>query len=169
MFYTWIVLLKSVISAITITKYYPCYADDTQLFLSFPSSDKALIATRISECLADVSTWTTANHLRLNLNKTELLLIPGKDCPHMELLVTVENVTIYFSNCRKSRCGIGQSVMLHGKHHCAGPILQICTLQHPQNPALPHKGSSSASSPITGHLPPRLLQLTPGWTSCLCD
>ena len=64
------------------------------LFLSFPSSDKALIATRISECLADVSTWTTAHHLRLNLNKTELLLIPGKDCPHMDLLVTVENITV---------------------------------------------------------------------------
>jgi len=73
---------------------YHCYADDTQLFLSFPSSEKALIATRISECLADVSTWTTAHHLRLNLNKTELLLIPGKDCPHMDLLVTVENITV---------------------------------------------------------------------------
>uniref|UniRef100_A0A8C5D126 Reverse transcriptase domain-containing protein n=1 Tax=Gadus morhua TaxID=8049 RepID=A0A8C5D126_GADMO len=73
---------------------YHCYADDTQLFLSFPSSDKALIATRISECLADVSTWTTAHHLRLNLNKTELLLIPGKDCPHMDLLVTVEKITV---------------------------------------------------------------------------
>ena len=69
------------------------YADDT-LFLSFSSSDKALIATRISECLADVSTWTTAHHLRLNLNKTELLLIPGKDCPHMDLLVNVENITV---------------------------------------------------------------------------
>ena len=67
---------------------YHCYADDTQLFLSFPSSEKTLIATRILECLADVSTWTTAHHLRLNLNKTELLLIPGKDCPHMDLLVT---------------------------------------------------------------------------------
>ena len=44
--------------------------------------------------MADVSTWTTAHHLRLNLNKTELLLIPGKDSPHMDLLVTVENITV---------------------------------------------------------------------------
>uniref|UniRef100_A0A8C5BX13 Reverse transcriptase domain-containing protein n=1 Tax=Gadus morhua TaxID=8049 RepID=A0A8C5BX13_GADMO len=73
---------------------YHCYADDTQLFLSFPSSDNALIATCISECLADGSTWTTAHHLGLNLNKIELLLIPGKDCPHMDLLVTVENITV---------------------------------------------------------------------------
>ena len=27
-------------------------------------------------------------------NKTELLLIPGKDCPHMDLLVNVENMTV---------------------------------------------------------------------------
>ena len=27
-------------------------------------------------------------------NKTELLLIPGKDCPHMDLLVTVKNITV---------------------------------------------------------------------------
>ena len=73
---------------------YHCYADDTKLFLSFPSSDKTLIIIK---------------------------------------------------------------------------IMKIFTLQHPQNPALPHKGSSSASSPFTGHLPSRLLQLTHGWTSCLCD
>ena len=62
---------------------YHCYRDDTQLFLSFPSSD-TLIATCISECLADISTWMTAHHLKLNLDKTELLFVPGKDCPHTD-------------------------------------------------------------------------------------
>ena len=56
-----------------------------QLFLSFPSSDTR-IATRISECVADISTWMTAHHLKLNLDKTKLLFILGKDCPHMDLL-----------------------------------------------------------------------------------
>ena len=69
----------------------------TLSYFSFPSSEKTLIATRISECLADVSTWTTAHHLRLNLNKTELLLIPGKDGPHMDLLVIIENITVSLS------------------------------------------------------------------------
>ena len=55
--------------------------DDTQLFLS---SD-TLIATRISKCLADISTWTTAHNLNLNLEQTELLFVPGKDFPHMDL------------------------------------------------------------------------------------
>ena len=72
---------------------YHCYADDTQLFLFSPSSD-SLIATCISECLADISTWTSAHHLKLNLNKSELLFLPRKDCPHMDLLVTVEDAVV---------------------------------------------------------------------------
>ena len=134
----------------------------TQLFLSMlcslssPSSDKALRATRISECLADVSTWT--HPLRLKLNKTELLLMPGKDCPHMDLLVTVER-SLYLL------LQLPETSVWYWTISYAAPQTSLRWM----NPALPHKGSSSASSPITGHLPPRLLQLTPGWTSCLCD
>ena len=32
--------------------------------------------------------------LKLNLEQTELLLVPGKDCPHMDLLVTVEDIAV---------------------------------------------------------------------------
>jgi len=35
----------------------------------------------------------SANHLKLNLDKTELLL-PGKDCPQMNLLVTIEDIEV---------------------------------------------------------------------------
>ena len=45
--------------------------------------------------------------------------------------------------------------------------LQIPSLQHPQKPALPHEGRSTAPGPSAHHLPPRLLQLTPGWISSL--
>ena len=85
---------RSLGSVITLHGFsYHCYADNTQLFLSFPSSD-SLIETHISECLADISTWTSAHHLKLNLNKTELLFLPGKDCPHMDLLVTVVDAVV---------------------------------------------------------------------------
>ena len=52
------------------------------------------IATCISECLADISAWTTAHRLTLNFHKNELLFIPGKDFPGMDLSVTVEDVTV---------------------------------------------------------------------------
>ena len=54
--------------------------------------------TCISKCLADSSAWTAEHHLKLSLSKTELLVIPGKDCPHMDLLVTVEDVTVSYSS-----------------------------------------------------------------------
>jgi len=34
------------------------------------------------------------NHLKLNLDKTEILFIPGKDCPQMDLLVTIKDIEV---------------------------------------------------------------------------
>ncbi len=55
---------------------YHCYADDTQLYLSFRPDDPT-VAARISGCLADISTWMKEHHLQLNLAKTELLVFPA--------------------------------------------------------------------------------------------
>ncbi len=52
---------------------YHCYADDTQLYLSFRPDDPT-VAARISGCLADISAWMKEYHLQLNLAKTELHL-----------------------------------------------------------------------------------------------
>ncbi|KAI4880081.1 hypothetical protein NFI96_006063 [Prochilodus magdalenae] len=49
---------------------YHCYADDTQLMLSSPSSDTQ-VCNRISACLTDISSWMTAHHLKLNPSNTE--------------------------------------------------------------------------------------------------
>ncbi len=54
---------------------YHCYADDTQLYLSFRRDDLT-VAARISGCLADISAWMKEHHLQLNLAKTELLVFP---------------------------------------------------------------------------------------------
>ncbi len=55
---------------------YHCYADDTQLYLSFQPDDPT-VAARISGCLADISVWMKEHHLQLNLAKTELLVVPA--------------------------------------------------------------------------------------------
>ncbi len=55
---------------------YHCYADDTQLYLSFQPDDST-VAARISGCLADISAWMKEHHLQLNLAKTELLVVPA--------------------------------------------------------------------------------------------
>ncbi len=55
---------------------YHCYADDTQLYLSFRPDDPT-VAARISGCLADISAWMKEHHLQFNLAKTELLVFPA--------------------------------------------------------------------------------------------
>ncbi len=55
---------------------YHCYADDTQLYLSFQPDDPT-VAARISGCLADISAWMKEHHLQLILAKTELLVVPA--------------------------------------------------------------------------------------------
>src|SRR4029434_6650310 len=57
------------------------YADDTQLFLSFPPEDTT-VSARISDCHADISTWMKNHHLQLNLAKTELMVFPAKQAIH---------------------------------------------------------------------------------------
>ena len=140
---------------------YHCYADDTQLFLSFPHP---LIPTCISECLADISTWTAVYHLKLNLSKAELFFIPVKDCPCMDLSVTVEDVSITFVVCEEPVRNPQWPTLLHPQHHCCDPILQICPLQHLQDLVFPHKGHKASPGPSADHLPPGLLQFALGWT-----
>ena len=72
---------------------YHCYADDTQLVLSFPPSDSQVEA-RIAACLTDISEWMATHHLKLNLDKTELLFLPGKGCPHRDLSITIDNTVV---------------------------------------------------------------------------
>ncbi|XP_077937991.1 uncharacterized protein LOC144383603 [Gasterosteus aculeatus] len=69
---------------------YHSYADDTQLILSFPRSDTQ-VAARISACLTDISQWMSAHHLKINPDKTELLLFPGKDSLTQDLTVNFGN------------------------------------------------------------------------------
>ncbi len=66
---------------------YHCYADDTQLYLSFHPDDLT-IAARISACLGDISCWMKDHHLQLNLAKTELRVVSA---PHRFITISPSN------------------------------------------------------------------------------
>ncbi|KAL7875959.1 hypothetical protein AOLI_G00109220, partial [Acnodon oligacanthus] len=72
---------------------YYCYADDTQLMLSFAPSDTQ-VSSRISACLSDISSWMAAHHLKLSPSKTELIFIPASTGPHHDLAISFENSLI---------------------------------------------------------------------------
>ena len=58
------------------------YADDTQLCLSFKkTSDNAIVKCEIlnlEKCLCDISVWMSQNKLKLNNDKTEIILFGSK-------------------------------------------------------------------------------------------
>ncbi|XP_061119563.1 uncharacterized protein LOC133142389 [Conger conger] len=61
-----------------------------------------LVTTQISACLADISAWMTSHHLKLNLAKTELLYIPAKSFPSIDLSLTVEDFVVSSSRTAKN-------------------------------------------------------------------
>ena len=49
------------------------YADDSQLYVHCTRCDTTSAAARLEHCITDVGHWMSANRLKLNANKTELL------------------------------------------------------------------------------------------------
>ncbi len=72
---------------------YHCYADDTQLYLSFRPDDPT-VAARISGCLTDISAWMKEDHLQLNLAKTELLVFPATPTLQHDFTIQLGSSTI---------------------------------------------------------------------------
>ncbi len=72
---------------------YHCYADDTQLYLSFHPDDPT-IATRISASLTDIFCWMKDHHLQLNLAKTELLVVSANPSLHHNFTFQLGSSTI---------------------------------------------------------------------------
>ena len=75
------------------------FADDLQLQMSAPPDRISELLHSIQSCISDVKAWATANMLKLNDNKTELMLITSKRSKHLHNLptsITIGNAQIPF-------------------------------------------------------------------------
>ena len=59
---------------------YHCYADDTQAYQVIkPEGDCDDLSERLKACLSDISAWMSSNLLKLNQDKTELIVFAPKN------------------------------------------------------------------------------------------
>ena len=67
---------------------YHLYANDTQIYVSFATNDDNSpnsSITKIENCLSDINLWMTANKLKLNKSKTDLIYIYSRNNPQTSL------------------------------------------------------------------------------------
>lgn len=81
------------------------YADDTNLQKSSPPSEIPHLIQSVEECLKDVKTWMTVNKLKLNDDKTEVMLLCSTKMSgkiKQPTSMTIGNSVVPFSSSVKS-------------------------------------------------------------------
>ena len=81
------------------------YADDLQLQMSAPPDRISELLHSMQSCISDVKAWATANMLKLNDSKTELMLVTSKRSKHLHNLptsITICNAQIPFKQSVKN-------------------------------------------------------------------
>ena len=81
------------------------FADDLQLQMSALPDRISELLHSIQSCISDVNAWATANMLKLNDNKTELMLVTSKRTEHLHSLstsITIGNAQIPFKKSVKN-------------------------------------------------------------------
>ena len=81
------------------------FADDLQLQMFVPPDKISELLHCIPSCIGDVKAWTAANILKLNDNKTELMLVTSKRITHLHNLptsITIGNTQFPFKQSVKN-------------------------------------------------------------------
>ena len=81
------------------------FADDLQLQMSAPPDRISELLHSMQSCISDVKAWATANMLKLNDSKTELMLVISKISKHLHNLptsITIGNAQIPFKQSVKN-------------------------------------------------------------------
>ena len=84
---------------------YHFYADDTQLYFSFKSSDLNKLSI-LKDCLSSIKDWMSQNFLQLNPDKTEILIV-GPENTRTEIQHFMGSASANFTNFTSSSKNLG--------------------------------------------------------------
>ena len=98
-------ILSLCLPLLTHTIIHHSYADDLQLQMSALPDRISELLHSMQSCISDVKAWATANMLKLNDSKTELMLVTSKRSKHLHNLptsITIGNAQIPFKQYVKN-------------------------------------------------------------------
>ena len=101
------------------------FADDLQLQISALPDEISELLHSMQSCIGDVMAWATANMLKLNDYKTELMLVTSNRTKHLHNLptsITIGNAQIPFKQSVKN---LGFYIRLSPYYECK--CLQYCS------------------------------------------
>ena len=131
---------------------YHFYVDDSQLYLSFQPTipgDRDLAVSNIERCVLEIGHWMLVNRLKLNKDKTELLVISAKHLPvPIVQEISVDSETIFSSQKARNIGVTFDNHFLFNDH-----IASICksSFYHLRNISYIRKYLSSSTTEILVH------------------
>ena len=105
---------------------YHSYADDSQLYLSFESTDQVTrdeAILQVEACLKDILSWMQANMLKQNADKTEVIIFTSE---RNAGLVNGISVTVGDSNIKPSSCVRNLGAWLDSRMDMEQHVNSVC-------------------------------------------
>ena len=109
---------------------YHMYADDTQLYMSAPPSQVKFLTSTLEKCIVEVKEWMCSNKLKLNEEKTEVVLCDPKSIsslPNDENYICIDGEVVSYTN-KARNLGVVFDCKLSMEYHI-GHLCQILFLE----------------------------------------
>ena len=103
---------------------YHLYADDTQLYVAFkPGTTDQVCCQQIQDCLVAMQEWMNSNFLKLNNDKTDVILIGSR---HQHSLFEMEHITLNGHDLPLSESVRDLGVILDNRLNMNDHITSVC-------------------------------------------
>ena len=103
---------------------YHLYADDTQLYVAFkPGTTDQVCCQQIQDCLVAMQEWMNSNFLKLNNDKTDVILIGSR---HQHSLFKMEHITLNGHDLPLSESVRDLGVILDNRLNMNDHITSVC-------------------------------------------